>query len=195
MSFIALLAMRLGRLNRLINAICFAGALMVLINPRLLRDDVGFQLSFLAVFGIIYFYPIFSQPLEKVKNKFLNVLLEILFLTLAAQVFTLPIIAYNFKQVSLIAPLSNLLVLWAISPVMLLIFVALILGLLFPSLAFIWFMPANLLLKYMIFIVDYLSQVPLAFISLDYLWSGWLIIYYFIVVMIVWKTKKRGENL
>ena len=39
------------------NAIVFAALLMVLFNPKILRFDIGFQLSFAALIGIVYLAP------------------------------------------------------------------------------------------------------------------------------------------
>lgn len=141
MGFLVLWAMKLGRLNKLTNSLVLAAAILFLINPRLLRDDIGFQLSFLAVLGMIYFPPIFESWFNKIVNlvrnlvkrclynevryvsngvnpekipKFLKIIYDIFSLTIAAQIFTLPIMALNFSQVSLIAPVSNLLVLWCL---------------------------------------------------------------------------------
>jgi len=187
MSVLALLALHLGRLNRITNALIFTAVLMLLLNPRLLRDDVGFQLSFLAVLGLIYFYPIFKKYSEKFSGNFGKAIWEIIALTLSAQVFTLPIITYNFKQVSLIAPFSNLLTLWTIPPIMLLVFIAVILSLVFPSLAVFFFAPANLLLKYLISTVHLTARIPFAFVSVEYLWLGWVVVYYVGVGWFLWK--------
>jgi competence protein ComEC len=187
MSSLALLALYLGRLNRIVNAIVFTAALMLVSNPRLLRDDVGFQLSFLAVLGIIYFYPIFKKSFDRCQNRFLKLIIEVVALTLSAQVFTLPIIAYNFKQISLIAPFSNLLVLWTIPFAMFFVFIGIIFSFLFSGLTIVFFAPANLTLKYMISAVEYASLIPFAYLKIDYLWSGWLIIYYAVVIYYLWK--------
>ncbi|MFH1822070.1 MAG: ComEC family competence protein, partial [Patescibacteria group bacterium] len=61
MGFLVLWAMNLGRLNKLTNSLVLAAVVLLFINPKLLRDDIGFQLSFLAVLGISYFYPWLSK--------------------------------------------------------------------------------------------------------------------------------------
>lgn len=58
MGSIVLLARREGRLNDPRNAIILAGAAMILINPLVLRSDIGFQLSFAATLGLIYLTPV-----------------------------------------------------------------------------------------------------------------------------------------
>ncbi len=60
MGFLVLWALNLGRLNKITNSLFLTAAILLFINPKLLRDDIGFQLSFLAVLGIIYFYPSYS---------------------------------------------------------------------------------------------------------------------------------------
>ena len=74
-----LLAQQLGRANVSIRGIVFAASLMLINNPLILKSDIGFQLSFLAVIGIIYLNPFlkelfssFSRPigvLEKLSLK------------------------------------------------------------------------------------------------------------------------------
>jgi competence protein ComEC len=61
MGFLVLLAMYLGRVSRLDYTLALAGAGMLLFNPMLVIADAGFQLSFLAVLGMIYLYPVFDK--------------------------------------------------------------------------------------------------------------------------------------
>jgi len=56
-----LLAQYLGRMSVSSRAIVFAAAVMLAINPLLLKLDIGFQLSFLAVMGIIYLGPFLRE--------------------------------------------------------------------------------------------------------------------------------------
>ena len=92
-------AMKNGRLANSTNAIIFAAGMMLMINPLLLRYDIGFQLSFLATLGIVYFTPLMEIQMIKKHRAF--GLLEIVILSIAAQLFVIPILIYNFFQVSL----------------------------------------------------------------------------------------------
>ncbi|MBI2453823.1 ComEC/Rec2 family competence protein, partial [Candidatus Peregrinibacteria bacterium] len=71
--------------------------------------DIGFQLSVGATAGIL----IFQKRIEKLLAKAPNWLgmRENLAVSLAAQVFTTPLIAWHFQQFSIIAPIANLAVL------------------------------------------------------------------------------------
>jgi len=196
MGFLVLWAMNLGRLNKLTNSLILAAVVLLMINPRLLRDDIGFQLSFLAVLGIGYFYPIFDSWLAGFKKlpKAIKAAGSLINVTISAQVFTLPIIAYSFSQVSIIAPASNLLVLWILPVLMVAILVALFLSLIFPGLAALWFFPAQLALKYVIIITDWLVKIPYAFLEIDYLWIGWAVLYYIIIAVVILYKKRATSN-
>lgn len=200
MGFLVLWAINLGRLNKLTNSLVLSATILLLINPKLLRDDVGFQLSFLAVLGMIYFPPIFERAMANFSNfknwpKILKYIFQVLNLTLAAQIFTLPIIAYNFSQISLIAPISNLLVLWVILPLTIIVFFAMILGAIFPFAVQIFFFPAFLLLKYMMLMVDWTARVPYAYVSVEHIWAGWMVAYYLIVgyIVVMFRLRLKKE--
>lgn len=122
-------AERFGRPNSSWRALLLAAAVLVAINPLILRYDVGFQLSFLAVAGILLLskkieYYLWKLPEvvipfhitrdrkvwdEVVSNKAFGVR-GLLAMTLSAQVFTFPLILYHFGTFSPWSPLTNLLV-------------------------------------------------------------------------------------
>jgi len=182
MGFLALLALNSGRLNRLTNSVMFAGAALLFVNPKMLRDDIGFQLSFLAVIGIIYIYPVIDRWLDKIELPKLRGIRDIIAITISAQVLALPIIAYNFSIISLISPLANLLILWTLPFIMIAMLIGLLLSFFLPAFSFIFFLPAGLLIKYIIIIADKLTEIPYAYIKLDYLNFFWIVLYYLIII-------------
>lgn len=190
MGFLVLWAMKLGRLNKMTNSLILAAAVLLLINPRLLRDDVGFQLSFLAIAGLIYTYPIFEALWQKIKLPKLKGVSDALLITLAAQVFTLPILAFNFSQISLIAPLANLAVLWSLPILTILILIALPLSFILPALSFIFFLPSLILTKYILAVVKFFAGWPHGYLVIDYLWPGWLVLYYVLVIFVIIKLRR-----
>ena len=221
MGFLVLWAMNLGRLNKLTNSLVLAAVILLLINPKLLRDDIGFQLSFLAVAGIAYCYPILEMSLRAAGEAIprllqratglprrspakagsllamtgkLKAARDILSITIAAQIFTLPIIALNFSQVSIVSLISNLLVLWTLPVLMIVSLVALLLSLIFVDFAFVFFLPAWLLLKYIIIVVEWLTKLPYAYVEIDYLWWGWVVVYYGVVSWAVYKARRGVKD-
>ncbi|MEN2283566.1 ComEC/Rec2 family competence protein [Algoriphagus sp. SE2] len=78
------------------NILAFSAMLMVTVNPEVIFD-VGFQLSYLAVFGIVLIQPIivnFWLP----PNKFLEYFWQIIGVSLAAQLATLPLTIFYFHS-------------------------------------------------------------------------------------------------
>jgi len=191
MGGIFLLARNLGRSSSVFRTIVFAAAGMLAFNPLLLKLDVGFQLSFLAVLGIIYLSPIFQYWLKKVPNIFQ--LRNILAMTLSAQVFTLPILIYNFGYVSLIAPITNILIIPFLPLIMVFGFISGVGGMIFQPLGWILSWPVWLLLTYLVKIVDLASQFSLASITLENIHWAWLVVFYLILGYIVWRLNKREK--
>ncbi len=78
------------------NGLFFTGFILLVLNPFFLFD-IGFQLSFLAMVGIFWFY----QPISKIwfiKNKWLRKVWEGTAVGLAAQITTVPLTLYYFHQ-------------------------------------------------------------------------------------------------
>jgi len=166
MGFLVLLAMYVGRLSRLDYTLVLSGVVMLLFNPLLVIADAGFQLSFLAVLGMIYLYPVFNRWLEKFyegRPAIIKIIGETTALTVAAQVFTAPILIFGFHQISLVAPLANLFALWAAPFIMTCAFIAMALSAIIPAAAIYFFLPALFLLKYLIIVAQISASLPGAY--------------------------------
>lgn len=86
----------LERKSQIYNTIAVSAFAILLYNPNLLFD-VGFQLSYCAVIGIVYFQPKISSLLY-VKQKWLKWWWDLTAVSLAAQIATLPLALYYFHQ-------------------------------------------------------------------------------------------------
>jgi len=118
MGWFVLLALFSGRRSSGVQTLLLSAAAMIAVNPRILLYDMSFQLSFLATLGILLYVPVLEEKavfLEKVPA-FAR---ESLTVTLAAQVFTVPLMLWRFGRLSLIAPLTNILFLPLIPEIML----------------------------------------------------------------------------
>ena len=89
-----------------LNNLCFASILLMLADEQILFD-LGYQLSFSAVYGIISFQPVFQQ-FFRAKNLILRFISENLSVTLAASLSTLPLIIYHFHRFPVYFLISNL---------------------------------------------------------------------------------------
>ncbi|MEX2090856.1 MAG: ComEC/Rec2 family competence protein [Candidatus Paceibacterota bacterium] len=109
MGLLLLYAQGYGRMYDVRNSIVLAGAVMVFINPAVLVFDIGFQLSFLAVLGLIYLYPFLKNKLEKFPDLF--GFKEAFLATASAQAFVVLPLLFYFKQFSLVSLPANILIL------------------------------------------------------------------------------------
>jgi competence protein ComEC len=193
MGSLVIWAMKEGRLANSENAILLAAAVMLAINPLLLRYDAGFQLSFLATLGIVYLSPLFEKFFERAGK--INILKETLFLSIAAQIFVLPVILSSFENLSLISPLANLLILPAIPYIMLGGFTAGIAGFIFIPLGkIIGFVP-YLLLKWELFIVQWLANLPWAALEIkNFGWKHIAVYYMLLASVMILLSRKSQKN-
>ena len=166
MGGLLLLSQRIGRLYHPRNALFLAGIIMVLINPKILRFDFAFQLSFVATLGLIYFYPFFEKILMSNQKSFLN-WRGVLATTLSAQLAVLPLIILRFGYFPLVSPLSNIFILSLIPITMLFGFLAGASGFIFSGIAMIFGFVSYLLLKVEILIINFFGSLKFAIISLD----------------------------
>lgn len=188
MGALVLLAVFSGRLNNPRNVIILAAVIMLLINPKLLRYDVGFQLSFLATLGIIYLsanikkYLLFLPEIFKIR--------ESAAMTLSAQFLTLPIIIYNFERISLIAPLANILIV-PLVPISMCLgslagFAGFISDYLSQGIAYM----AWLILTYKIMTVEFLASLKFSSYEIYNLSWTWVAAYYVVSFYIIYQIKK-----
>ena len=96
----------LSRRSSIYNSLASSAFVLLWYNPYFLWD-VGFQLSYLAIVGIILFQRPFYSLLT-VKNRLLDELWKLVSVSLAAQVLTLPICIYYFHQVPVLFLLANI---------------------------------------------------------------------------------------
>ncbi|MGB4943112.1 MAG: ComEC/Rec2 family competence protein, partial [Candidatus Moraniibacteriota bacterium] len=109
MAWLAFGAYFVGRPAASWNGLLLAGASMLVINPLLIRFDVGFQLSFLATLALLVFARSF-ETFECFRHWY-GKLAALFLTTVIIELFTLPVIGSTFGTVSLIAPVANVIVL------------------------------------------------------------------------------------
>lgn len=168
--------------------------IMISISPLILNYDVSFQLSFLAVLWIIYTHHFFEKIFY-----FLPDILEIktaFSLTLSSLVFTFPIIALNFGQLSILSLLANIAVSWTIPIAMFLGFLSVCVYYVYsPWAIFIWYF-WWIFLKWDMLMVDFFWNQDWAVIHFDFwIYKYHLEILYFIVMvfLILYFRKKEAQ--
>ncbi len=114
-SFVAI-GMYLRRSTNIFHTLLVSILLILLFQPSFLFD-VGFQLSYIALFFILWLQPLLAQ-LWKPKNKIVNYFWEILTVSFAAQIGAFPLSIYYFHQFPGLFFVTNLVVIPFLSIIM-----------------------------------------------------------------------------
>nr|WP_199156563.1 ComEC/Rec2 family competence protein [Pedobacter sp. ASV2] len=154
------------------NILAFAAFCQLIYNPFLVWD-VGFQLSYLAVFGLIYLQPKI-YGLFFIKNKWVDKLWNFTALSLSAQLVTFPLSIYYFHQFPVYFLLGNLFITLPLVLMMYLGILILIPGFSFLAIIFEW------LINFTNQTLKWISGLPLSTFS-----SIWLTLPEFILLSLV----------
>lgn len=117
------------------NSLAVSALVLLLVKPAFLFD-AGFQLSYLAVLGIVWLQPIYKKwP----RNKYRLIVMtqDLVAVSLAAQLAILPLSLYYFNQFPLLFLVANVIVIPLSNAVLILGIITLILNFIFPALA-VW---------------------------------------------------------
>jgi competence protein ComEC len=126
MGGLAIMAQQIGRKQAGLNTLALTAFVMLTFNPMLLWD-VGFQLSFFATLGLVWFASPFQEAFKTFAARYIpeehlqrvaDWTGEYFLFTIAAQITTLPVLLYHFHQVPFALLIANPLVLPAQPPLM-----------------------------------------------------------------------------
>ncbi len=191
------------RENDPITSLSAALMLILLFNP-LASGSAGLQLSFSAILGIMLFtekiFMSLDEPLRDrriyksaILRKGLRLVIGSFSTTFGALIFTVPMTALHYGTVSLITPLTNLFILWAVTIAFCGGIAAVILGLICAPvgsvLAFIVGLPANYIIK----TIGLFSNVPFASVyTVNPAVVIWLVyVYLLFIAILALRTKRR----
>ena len=190
MGGLSLVIRQVGRRNDGLNALMLSAVIMSIFNPYI-PWDVGFQLSFFATLGLILYAEPFQNwavntitrfTSEGTAQKLAAPISEYILLTLAAQLTTLPIMAYHFKRISLVSLIANPFILPVQPAVMIVGGNAVILSLIWLPLGAIAAFGAWPFVAYTIRLVELFDLLPNGVIVLgDF--SLWLVILFYAALL------------
>lgn len=154
MATFVFLAQGLGREGDSWRALIWAGLILLLLDPSSLFD-LGFQLSFLATFGLLFFGPKLDTWLARIPKVARTDLSQ----TLGAQAATFPVIWWHFGQYSPFSPLVNVLVTFTLPLMMKLGGLVAIVALIFPFLGQVFAWSLWPILTYFVKVVEFFSNL------------------------------------
>lgn len=181
--------------------------MLILAQNPFAAAHVGLQLSFAAVAGILFCSERaqmwLRKPLErKMARRFslrwmgqglFGFVTSVLSSTLGALIFTVPLVALYYGSVSLIAPLSNLLTLWAVSWTFVGGLVLGIVGVIWPAMGSLLALGVTPIARYLTWVVPLLGKIPFASVTMESvyyrMWLGFL--YLMLLASLGIKGRKR----
>jgi competence protein ComEC len=192
------LAPLVGRENDTPTSLSVILAGLLLQNPRA-AANVSLQLTFAAVAGIYLFSaPVSARLTAKLPKKGQaagvgRALAGIFATSLGAMVFTIPIAAYYFGMVPLIAPFTNLIAVPLVWCAFALGLAAALFGLIAASAGMIAAWCAALPLRALLLFVPALGKLPFAAVTLSSVYYAiWLVFAYAVLAMyLLWRGEKK----
>lgn len=182
-----ILAKLLNRHSNSYNIISFAGFCLLLYEPFLIWD-VGFQLSFLAVLGLIYLQPIIQKSWQP-HNKWINKLWSAVAMSTAAQIATYPLSIYYFHQFPVYFLISNLFIILPSALMMYMGIFILVLRIEALGPVFEW------LIRFMTTGLDQITTIPLANITGIWISQTQLILLSLALFTLIeaWKCRRKKQ--
>lgn len=180
-----LLGKLIDRDSNSIALIFFVAFLMLLYNPAMI-NDVGFQLSFVVTFALMFYCP---PLLDKIKNKVKNFLSGAVLIPFIAQLFAAPIQMYYFNTFALYSVVANFL----ITPFIVVIsffgfvcsiFAMLLWGTIANKICMFFDLLLNPFISILVKISDYFSNLPNSLLTTTLPSFFQLILYYSILLLI-----------
>ncbi len=195
MASLFLFAELLGRQKSAFVALALSAAIMVGIDPQILWS-VSFQLSFLAMVGLIFIAP----PIQNIGRKAvyarldeegwgaksITMVTDSFSITLGALIAVWPVIAYNFGIISIVGPLANFLIAPVLSFIIIFGAMTALIGLISLPAAQIFGWVAWVFLSYMLWMVNAFAALPSAAINTNIVNLNFISVYYVILGLAIW---------
>lgn len=183
-----------NRRSSVYNSIAASALLLLLINPNFIFD-IGFQLSYSAVLSIVLFQPFFERFYFS-KNKISRYCVDLILVSVAAQIGVLPLSLYYFNQFPVLFLVANILVIPLVTLLLLLGVLTLVLNFSFPILAQFPAAIIEKIIDFMTFYVTWVSKFDTFIIrNISFTASLCLASYLMISCFLYWLYQKKNKAL
>jgi competence protein ComEC len=203
MGGLAIFARQVGRRQNGLNTLAATAAVMAVITPQVLWD-VGFQLSFGATLGLVLYAQPFQDwltcllarrfSIETARKISIPISIYMLF-TLAAQLTTLPIMAYQFGRISLVSVIANPFVLPVQPAVMVLAGLAVLLSFIYLPLGQLFGWVAWPFAAYTNRAVELFNRLPHGVIVLGDFSFLFVVVFYLILLFLTFAGSRYKQAL
>jgi len=180
--------------------------LLLLIHNPMAAAHIGLQLSFGAVSGIFlvsekihdWLTAVLRIPttrrgrIKRLLWRMADYGVDTASTTMGAVIFTIPLMAIHFSSLALLAPVSNLMTLWAVSVLFCGGLLVGVVWLVFPALAQVLAMPVTAVAWFVQWTVGMLGRLPLASVTMEsFYYKLWTIFFVFAILFMLIKRNTR----
>lgn len=191
MGALALVAQHVGRPHDVLHLVVLTAVGMILIDPTITAYNLGFQLSFLSLLGILLIEPALRKLFrfkEQKSESFLS-WKENGLTTVSAQLAVLPVLVVNFDYFSITSVLANILILFTVPLTMFLGFLLVALASISTFLGFFVAKIVSILLIYQISVIKLFSFVSIPFGNFNHPILIYMVSYGALLVLILYSRK------
>jgi competence protein ComEC len=185
MAILVLIGSMIERRYNLNQIIAVTACIILLFEPAQLYD-VGFQLSFVIAWGLIYTVPKISFYFAGFETRrWYKWLIYPLIITLIAQIYSVGLVGLYFNQIPVLSPVANLVIVPLVSLAVIGILFLLLLNLILPILA-LWFGGVlDLLFLAVLYFVDLFGNQKTVLLKVHNWTILWVTAFYFLLFLFV----------
>lgn len=193
MGIIFLFSYIFKREYHLYNSLALSAAIILCIWPWQIFD-VGFQLSFISVFFIVFIGSKILLISPKIKNRVLSFVYASFVVSLSAWIGTAPLVAYYFGIISFVSMLANIFIVFLATLITIAGFIYLMMSYLMPFCTKWFALSLEFLFMILMYLELFFKNFPLAYIFVDKPAISLLFIYY-IIICFVFNTHNSSIGL
>lgn len=187
MTTTVLIGIAIERDSDFITMVSLSALILLIINPNNIFD-IGFQLSYICVISIFFFYPLFERFMEQVRGNKQNyigkVIVQLFCVSFAVWLGVAGVIAYYFQMVTPITIIANILIVPLLTVIVALGFGMLAMSCLIPSSAVLFAYCLKIVLNLNVGIIFLFSKLPYAYFYTGEI-SLWLVVVYYLVLFLL----------
>ncbi len=176
------------------NSIAVSMLALLLVKPAFLFD-VGFQLSYAAVFAIVWMQPLYRK-IKISKYKAINYFIDIVIISLVAQMGVLPLSLYYFNQFPMLFPIANIFAIPLVTVILIIGIIVLALNFIYSDLALLVGKVLGSLIEFMNSFINWIASFK-TFVIKDIPFTLLLTIslYTIIAFGVLWSFKKEYKRM
>ena len=161
--------------------------IIIIYNPYFL-DDLGFWMSYGSIAALVFIYPLILMPFKKIfisLNPVVQYFLKIVLITLSIQAVLFPVLAYFFKEFSLISPATNMLIIPVFYILLSILMVSSFLIMIWPPAGSFILKSGSIFFEYILKTIKTLSKLDFCVINFDSFPVKNVVVYYMVFLIIL----------